>query len=108
MRPDELSIEKMSLSKLRRLQRRAAVAIRRREARDRHEALAAAEAAAHANGYTLAELVATPERSGRSQAVRYRHPDRPDLTWCGRGRPPNWIKQAVKAGREIAAFQVGA
>lgn len=107
MRPDDLSIEKMSLSRLRRLERRAALAIRRREAR-RHEALAAAEAAARAKGYTLAELVAAPERSARSQAVRYRHPERPDLTWCGRGRPPNWIKQAVRAGRDISALQVGA
>ncbi len=29
------------------------------------------------------------------------HPDRPDLTWAGRGRRPKWIKEFLDMGKSI-------
>lgn len=40
----------------------------------------------------LADLVPCPAPSKAAQAaVVYQHPDDPNLTWSGRGRPPKWV-----------------
>lgn len=41
-------------------------------------------------------------------AVKYRHPETPDLTWSGRGRRPTWIRDALEAGGQLTDFEVGA
>ncbi|KMK85845.1 MULTISPECIES: H-NS histone family protein [Pectobacterium] len=32
-------------------------------------------------------------------APKYAHPDNPSLTWSGRGKQPNWFKEALAAGK---------
>jgi DNA-binding protein H-NS len=39
-------------------------------------------------------------------ALKYRHPESPELTWSGRGRRPAWIRDALEAGRQLADFEI--
>lgn len=34
-------------------------------------------------------------------AVKYRHPDDPSLTWTGRGKRPQWVTDALAAGKTL-------
>jgi DNA-binding protein H-NS len=43
--------------------------------------------------------------SGSSKEVRYRHPDTGE-TWIGKGRPPAWITELEKAGRDRKEFLI--
>lgn len=58
-----------------------------------------------AEGFTVADLL-LPCRSEsalpKAGPVIYRHPDRADLTWRGRGRRPKWLRRWVSSGRSMA------
>lgn len=77
--------------------------------RERNAALSAAEEAAKAHGFSLKELTGvSPVRSkGRTKnPPKYRHPENPEITWTGRGRKPQWIKDAESEGKDISAFEM--
>lgn len=78
--------------------------------RERKAALEAAERAAAEHGFTLSDLtgVATTKPKGRKSIgpARYRNPAKPEQTWSGKGRRPNWINEAEAAGRDIADFLI--
>ena len=38
--------------------------------------------------------------------VKYRHPEDPSLTWCGKGRRPLWLNEALSVGISIAKIRV--
>ncbi len=65
-------------------------------------------------GFSLNELL-DGETKGKTKGAapaKYRHPENPSLTWCGRGRMPAWFKDALEAGTppedlEFAAWSVG-
>lgn len=49
----------------------------------------------------LAELGGARAKPGKSRGVvpvKFRHPKDPTLTWTGRGKQPNWFKEALAAG----------
>jgi len=103
-----IDLSKLSLEELKSLKRDVDKAIQNYETRKRNEALAAAEAAAKAAGYSLSDLMADP-RSGKKKAAnppKYQHPENPDLTWSGRGRQPRWLKEAVEAGQAQDDFLI--
>lgn len=37
---------------------------------------------------------------------KYRHPENPEMTWSGRGRQPNWYKDAIEAGKSPEDMEV--
>lgn len=55
-------------------------------------------------GMTLEELLIS-QRGGRATkaavAVKYRHPENPDLTWSGRGKRPQWVNDALADGKTL-------
>ena len=69
-----------------------------REAIDQMHALAASL------GMTLEEVVskrAAAEKPKPDRApvpVKYRNPDNQNETWTGRGKRPNWLRDAIEAG----------
>jgi DNA-binding protein H-NS len=87
---------------------------------EKKEALKAAEKAAQAHGYSLAELTgaksrpapsaataekkppratATNTADGRSKVTpKFRNPANADETWSGRGRSPKWVEAHLAAG----------
>lgn len=111
----EIDLEKMSLEDLRSLRGRVDRAITGFSERKRREAIAAAEEAVKAHGFSsLADVTGGrrrgTSRSGRAAArpagdeVRYANPADPSQTWSGRGRRPRWIQDALASGRSLEDF----
>ena len=104
-----IDLDTLSLDELKALRKDIDKAIANYEKRKRQEALAAAEAAASASGYSLSELLGDVKAGKGKGAVnppKYRHPENPELTWTGKGRQPSWIKDAVDAGKPLDDFLI--
>ena len=41
-------------------------------------------------------------------APKYRNPDNPSETWAGRGLQPRWLASALKSGKKLEHFAIGA
>ena len=39
--------------------------------------------------------------TGTKGAPKYAHPENPEMTWTGRGRQPNWVKEALASGKAL-------
>jgi DNA-binding protein H-NS len=71
----------------------------------------AAEKAAKSYGFSLDELVggetATPapqrqkKKAPKASAPKYANPADSSQTWTGKGRRPNWVLEAQKAGKTL-------
>jgi DNA-binding protein H-NS len=104
----KMDLEKMSRDELVDLRARVDAALETLADREREAARQAAEEAASKYGFSLAELGVTAGSKGRgrrkSRAAgpvnppKYRHPTDPRKTWSGRGRKPEWIKEAERDG----------
>ncbi len=104
----KIDLEKMSREELTDLRDSVDAALETLADREREAALKAAEEAAKAHGYSLSELGVAAGGKGRgrrkSRAAgpvnppKYRHPTDPKKTWSGRGRKPQWIKEAEENG----------
>jgi DNA-binding protein H-NS len=47
--------------------------------------------------------------AGRGRvAPKYRNPDNPTETWAGRGLRPRWLAAALKSGKKLEDFSIGA
>ncbi|QIE45417.1 H-NS histone family protein [Pseudohalocynthiibacter aestuariivivens] len=114
----QIDLKKMSMSELRALEKKVARAIVSRQKQERKDALAVVEAKAKQLGYSLNELLdnaksgtkeaaAKSAKRGKPVAPKYRNPEDPSQTWTGRGRQPNWIKEAVASGTPIETFAIG-
>lgn len=78
---------------------------------EKKAALAAAEKAAKAHGYSLKDLsdvkpgrkaAAPKKKDGRSKvAPKYRNPANANETWTGRGRKPKWVEAYLADGGEL-------
>lgn len=83
------------------------------EARERRNARKAAEKAAAAFGFSLAEISDEKKPAAKQAGKRkkkkpakaaskpkYRNPANPDQTWSGKGRRPRWYVEAVESGTD--------
>ncbi len=113
----QIDLKKMNMTELRALEKRVARAIASRQKRERKEALSALEVKAKQLGYSLGELLgnaksgekttaAKPAKPRKPVAPKYRNPENPSQTWSGRGRQPNWLKEAVASGKPIETFAI--
>ena len=102
----ELDLTSLSLEELKSLQGRVARAIDTFEDRRRREALLAVEAKAKEMGFSLGDLYAASKQANSPRPAKFRHPENPDLTWSGRGRQPQWYKEAIEAGASPEDFMV--
>ncbi len=104
---ENFNLDSMSLADLKKLQKDVNKAVDSFQDRQRNEALAAAEAKVREMGFTLAELTGMPIKKSKTvSAPKYRHPEHPEQTWTGRGRHPDWIKDAMEAGRSKDEFLI--
>ncbi|WP_298850568.1 H-NS histone family protein [uncultured Ruegeria sp.] len=78
------------------------------EKRERKEALQAAEKAAAEFGFSLSELSGEAPRGAKptKTKAKYRNPANPEQTWTGRGRKPQWVHDALKAGADISDLEI--
>lgn len=84
--------------------------------RDKKSAKVAAQKAAKELGFDLDDVindekVAKPTKAKKKAKVvsaspKYRHPENPEVTWTGKGRRPNWIKEAEAAGKSREDFLI--
>lgn len=104
----KIDLEKMSREELTDLRDRVDAALESLAEREREAARKAAEEAAGKYGFSLAELGVSSAGKGRGRRKgraagpvnppKYRHPTDPKKTWSGRGRKPDWIKEAEQKG----------
>jgi DNA-binding protein H-NS len=107
MRMADIDLNSMSLDDLKKLQKAVNKAVDGYQDKQRREALAAAEAAARELGFTLAELTGQPNKKAKAvSSPKYRHPENPEQTWTGRGRQPDWMKDALENGRSKDEFLI--
>ncbi len=95
----DINFDELTLDDLKALQKSVAKAIQTFEARQKADALAAAEAVAREAGYSLKELLGATSGGKVPAAPKYRHPENSALTWSGRGRKPKWFVEAIEQGK---------
>ena len=94
---DGVDLSKLDRDELLQLQKDVEAALRNYEKRKRDEALSEMQKVAEKHGLALKDVM--PGGTKRSVRVpKYRHPENPSLTWSGRGRQPDWFKEAMEAG----------
>ena len=67
--------------------------------------IAELEAVAQKHGYKLADLTGGKKAKVASR-TKYKHPEDSSLTWSGRGRQPNWIKDELSTGKALIDFAI--
>lgn len=103
----DYDLEALSLGELKKMQKDVAKAISTFEDRQKADARAKVEALARDLGYSLAELVGSETKSSRAPAAaKYQHPEKPALTWSGRGRKPQWFVAALAAGKTASDLEI--
>lgn len=95
-----IDLESLSPDELKQLISDAQKALKSVDARRRAEAKRAAEKAAKDYGYSLDEVLGAGTK-GSKGAPKYANPADPSQTWTGRGRQPNWVKEALAAGKSM-------
>ncbi|RWR09188.1 H-NS histone family protein [Paenirhodobacter populi] len=103
----EIDFNTLELSELKKLEKEVAKAIASFEDRKKAEAIAALEERAKEFGFKLEELtgVVTSKKRAPSEA-KYAHPEKPSITWSGRGRKPQWIADGLAAGKTLEDFAI--
>ncbi len=101
-----IDLEKMSRKELLELCNRVEKALKTAELRERKEALKAAEKAAAEFGFSLSELSGDGTKPVKTAKAKYRNPNNPSQTWTGRGRKPQWVHDAIKAGTDISDLEI--
>ncbi|MEB8387455.1 H-NS histone family protein [Rhodobacteraceae bacterium KMM 6894] len=107
-------LKSLNLRELKLLQKKVDRAIATHEKRARKDALNAVKDKAKELGFSLKELVgghdaSSDDDSGATRtpsAPKYSNPDDATQTWTGRGRKPNWIKDAIDGGADIETMRI--
>jgi len=106
----DVDLDSMELGELKELQKSVEKAISDYHDRKRAEARAAAEAAVRELGYNLDEVIAMKGIKGKSSKsgapAKYRNPEDPTQSWSGRGRQPQWMKDAIENGANRDDFLI--
>ena len=106
-----IDLDGLSESELKSLRSRVERALNSLEKRRFDDARRAAEDAARAHGFSLAQVVqAEPARRGGrktpSGPAKYANPANPEQTWTGRGRQPGWLKEHLASGRPLDDLRI--
>lgn len=105
-----IDLNAMSRKELIKLRNDVDAALKTAEARERREALKAAEKAAAEFGFSLTELSGDvkPRGTGKQSKspAKYRNPENPEQTWSGRGRKPRWVHEALMRGADITDLEI--
>ena len=102
------ALEAMSLEELQAHQRDVEMTIKGYEKKRRSDCLAELKAVAKKHGFALDDFTGgkTASKSGHKGVAKYANPANESQTWTGRGRQPNWIKDALAAGKSLDEFAI--
>lgn len=108
-------LKNMTRKQLEKLRAEIDAALEKLKKADLKAARQAAEKAARAHGFSLAEIAggaipapAAPKKARKSPgkvAPKYRNPA-DGATWTGRGRQPVWFREAMAAGKKPEDFLI--
>jgi len=108
-------LKSMTRKELEKLKANIDKALAKLAEKDKKAALAAAEKAAAAHGFSLAEITGdAATRKTRKviagpktvSAPKYVNPVNSDQTWTGKGRQPVWFKSAIANGTTPDAMEI--
>jgi len=108
----KFELKNMSRKELEKLTLNVEKALAKLSAVDKKAALLAAEKAAAAHGFSLAEITgeAAPRKAKtgpkKISAPKYQNPSDAAQTWTGKGRQPDWFKGAIAAGITPDAMEI--
>ncbi|WP_113912524.1 H-NS family nucleoid-associated regulatory protein [Roseovarius dicentrarchi] len=114
----KFDLKSLSVQELKALQKKVEREMAGRDKRQRKEAFNAVKEKAKELGYSLNELLgdgtgsqpagisASPKAMRVPAPVKYRSQIDPSLTWSGRGRRPQWIKDAEASGVDLETLRV--
>ena len=120
----KINLGKMSREELVKLKSDIDAQLKAKEKSARKDALDAIKKAAAAHGFSGDEIVGdAPKKRGPKpcstrgkakpkakaapkSAPKYANPADPKQTWTGRGRQPNWVKEAVAKGKKLADMAI--
>lgn len=100
-----IDIEKLDLKELRDLKKKVDRAIDGFEEKKRAKAIEAVRAAAEQYGFKINDLIG--EAAPKTKvAPKYANPHDPSMTWSGRGRAPQWVKDQIANGKKVEEFAI--
>ncbi len=103
-----IDLSKLSRKELEKLQSDVEKTLRDLSKVELKEAKKAAEKAAAKYGFTLNELTGGGGKGAKKQAAapKYANPSDASQTWSGRGRQPQWFKDAIAAGKTPEKMEI--
>lgn len=96
-----IDLNTLSLKELKKLQKDVAKAIDSFAERERLAVLAELDAIARERGFTIEQVVGAKKSARKPVAPKYANPGDDSQTWSGRGRPPQWVKEALNSGKTL-------
>ncbi|HYU30641.1 MAG TPA: H-NS histone family protein [Thermoanaerobaculia bacterium] len=105
---NSIDLSKLSLEELEGLAREIETEITGRRQAEKERVLQQMRELAASIGTTPEDLFRrTGKVAEKVTAVKYRHPDDPSLTWAGRGKRPQWVVDALAAGKTLDDLAAG-
>lgn len=118
-----MDLTKLSVTDLRKLNRRVQAEIKKRDAGARRDLLKKMQRLAADHGMSLEDVVgnapaakparkaaAKPARPSRAKGTtvppKYRNPEDATMTWTGRGRKPLWVQKALDDGKTLEELAI--
>ncbi|MBS1170182.1 MAG: histidinol phosphate phosphatase [Burkholderiaceae bacterium] len=102
-----MNLSELSVSELRALQEKIKQEMKKREENEIAEAKRKIQAIAQSVGLPLKDLLTASVRTAGSKVPpRYRHPEKNDLTWTGRGHQPVWVREWLAGGKSLEALRI--
>ncbi len=110
----KIDLKEMNRKELDKLKANVDKALAKLADKDKKAALVAAEKAAAAHGFSLAEITGdtTPRKAKaktapkKASVPKYKNPADGAQTWTGKGRQPDWFKAAIAAGTTPDAMEI--
>lgn len=103
-----MQFDDMTVEQLQTMRDQIDAALKNAVLNTRKAALAAANDASKAHGFTLAELTGAKiaKVAGGKNPPKYANPADPAMTWSGRGRRPDWVNAAIAAGTALEVMAI--
>lgn len=105
------ALDKMSLEELEAHKREIEATIKGFEKKRRADCLAELRAVAKKHGFALEDFAGgkagkAAKAASPKGAAKYANPADASQTWTGRGRQPNWVKDALAAGKSLDSMAI--
>ncbi|CTQ48988.1 H-NS histone family protein [Jannaschia donghaensis] len=93
-----MNLDKMNKDELQDLQKKVTAALKNYDDRQKAEAQSKLESIARDMGFSLSDFTGG-KKAKSAAAPKFVHPENPGKTWSGRGRQPQWFKDAIDSGK---------